>query len=525
MMKKTEKIHKTTTKESPEDKCARLEAEVELLKIQLKWYEEQNRLNKQRLYGKSSEQISSDQTSLFNEAETEADNQIKEPTIEEVTYKRRKKGTHGGQMLKDFPTEVIEYKLPDGEATCPTCQQEMHVMTKEVRREIKVVPAKVTVVEHVCYVYACRSCEKNELTTPIIKADAPNPVIPGGFASPSALAFVIDQKYNQALPLYRQEQLWKNNGVELSRQTLSNWILTGTEQWLLPVYNQLHQHLLEESVLHADETTLQVLNEQGRKATSKSYMWMFATGKDGPAIFLYDYQTTRANKHPKNFLKGFEGYLHTDGYSGYHDLPEVKLVGCFAHARRKFTDSLKALPKDATKSVTVAQEGLNYCNQLFKIEKELVDETPEVRYIKRQEQSKPVLEAFLEWLEIKKNQVLPKSSLGQAIKYCLNQWSKLVVFLEDGRLEISNNRAERAIKPFVIGRKNWLFSKTPKGAKASAIAYSIVETAKANGLSPFHYLEYLFEKAPNIDLTSPKELEQLMPWSKDLPEACRSKKN
>jgi len=266
---------------------------------------------------------------------------------------------------------------------------------------------------------------------------------------------------------------------------------------------------------------MQVLDEEGKSPTSKSYMWLYATGSFGPQIFLYDYQPSRAKKHPKTFLDGFKGYLQTDGYPGYNNIENVILIGCLVHARRGFIDALKSLPNDALKTRTNAGEGLEFCNQLFKIERELKDKSPKERYEKRLEQSKPLLEAFLSWLHLKSEQVLPKSSLGKAIKYCLNQWPKLEAYLLDGRLEISNNRAERAIKPFVIGRKNFLFSKSPKGATASAIVYSIVETAKANHLSPFHYLNYLFERLPNIDLNDQEQLDELLPWSESIPNECK----
>ncbi|CUH93772.1 hypothetical protein SD1D_2257 [Herbinix luporum] len=287
------------------------------------------------------------------------------------------------------------------------------------------------------------------------------------------------------------------------------------------IYDRMHILLLKETLIHADETTMQVLDEKDKKPTSKSYMWLYATGAFGPQRFLYEYQPSRSSKHPEKFLKGFKGFLQTDGYAGYNGVPDVIQVGCLAHGRRGFTDALKALPKDATTTKTTAEEGLEFCNQLFKIEKTLKKLKPEERYEKRLEQSKPVLEAFLSWLQIREKQVLPKSALGKAIKYCLNQWTKLSAFMLDGRIEISNNRAERAIKPFVIGRKNFLFSKSPKGATASAIVYSIIETAKANKLNAYYYLNHLFEKLPNIDLENIDELDKLLAWSDSVPEECK----
>ncbi|MCL6445157.1 MAG: IS66 family transposase, partial [Alicyclobacillus sp.] len=282
--------------------------------------------------------------------------------------------------------------------------------------------------------------------------------------------------------------------------------------------------LAQRTYLHADETTLQVLHENGRAAETKSYMWLYRSGRDGPPIVLYDYQQTRSAEHPKRFLAGFKGYLHVDGYAGYNDLPDVKLVGCWAHARRKFDEALKALPASERSKPTAAREGLEYCNRLFALERKFKNVTVQERYEGRLNHSKPVLDAFLAWLEEQNARVLPKSLLGQAVSYCLKQWHKLVAFLEDGQLEMDNNRSERSIKPFVIGRKNWLFSNTPRGARASAVAYSIVETAKENGLKPFAYLEYLFERLPNIDMSDRQALVELLPWSESLPAHVRNRK-
>ena len=237
---------------------------------------------------------------------------------------------------------------------------------------------------------------------------------------------------------------------------------------------------------------------------------------------LFDYKTTRAGKHPKKFLSGFKGYLQADGYSGYDMLADVTLVGCWAHARRKFDEALKALPAEKRLLPSVTLEGLGFCNQLFAIERDLSEAAPEERYKARRERSRPLLDAFAVWLQEQSQRVLPQSLLGQAVRYCQNQWGKLEGFLLDGRLEIDNNRSERSIKPFVIGRKAWLFSNTPKGARASAVVYSIVETAKENGLIPFEYLKYLFEKLPNLNHES---LDELMPWSLSLPSSCRMAEN
>jgi transposase len=503
------------------ERTEKLEMEKEELEAKLKWYEEQFRLSQQRLFGSSSEKTNLDQLSLFNEAEDTANSTVEEPTVETIIYKRKKQSGQRERMLENLPTETIEYRLPDEDQVCSCCGGALHEMSTEVRKELKIIPAQVKVMEHVRHVYSCRHCERNEIETPIKTASMPAPVFPGSLASPSAMAYTMTQKYVESMPLYRQEKHLERFGVSLSRQTLANWIIYGANTWLNLIYDQMHAYLLEQDSLHADETTLQVLSEPDRPAKSNSYMWLYRTGREGPSIILYDYQQTRASKHPRRFLDGFEGYLHVDGYAGYNGLSNVTLVGCWAHARRKFTEALKALPESASTSNVKAKEGLAFCNQLFEIERKLKDVCPEERYKERLERSQPVLEAFSAWLREQTPRVLPKSALGQAIKYCRNQWERLEAFLKDGRLEIDNNRGERSIKPFVIGRKNWLFSNTAKGAKSSAIIYSIVETAKENGLNPFEYLNYLFTELPNIDTTDKSKLDQFLPWSSAIPKECK----
>jgi transposase len=506
-----------------EKKNAELEAKLKKqneLETKLKWFEEQFRLMQHKRFGASSEKNLPGQLELFNEAEKESNPDLPEPVLESITYqRRRKKRGHREAMLENLPVETIEYRLPAEEQVCSCCGGALHEMSTEVRQELIYIPAELKVRKHVKYVYSCRGCEHEEIETPIKTASMPNPAIPGSLASPSILSHIMTQKYVDGLPLYRQEKQFTRMGINLSRQTFANWMIIGAERWLSVLYNRMHILLLKLDILQADETTLQVLHEPDRPATSKSYLWLYRTGKEGPPIILYDYQETRAGENPKNFLNGFKGYLQVDGYAGYHKVPDVTLVGCWAHSRRGFTDALRSLPANSTKPVT-ATEGLNFCNQLFAIERKLKELDPKDRYEARLKQSKPVLDAFLSWLKIQEQKVLPKSALGKAITYCLNQWDKLVAFLEDGRLEIDNNRSERSIKPVIIGRKNWLFSNTPQGARASAIIYSIVETAKANGLNPYYYLRYLFEQLPNIDLTDENALDQLLPWSVTIPVSC-----
>ena len=283
----------------------------------------------------------------------------------------------------------------------------------------------------------------------------------------------------------------------------------------------MHTELLKHDILHADETTLQVLHEPGKLAQSKSYMWLYRTGRDAAhPIVLYEYQPDRKADNPISFLKGFHGYLHTDGYAAYGKLENVMLVGCWAHARRKFDEAVKALPKSQQKPSS-AGIGLLYCSRLFEIEDRIAELPPAERKKQRQSQAKPILAAFLAWA--KTRYAAPKSAQGQALHYLLEQWLRLNRYLDDGRLEISNNLAERSIKPFVMGRKNFLFANTPSGAKGSATIFSLIETARGNGLDPYRYLTWVFQTAPNLDLKDPGTVQMLLPWN--APENCKAKRS
>src|SRR5699024_5265965 len=262
----------------------------------------QFRLSQQRRFGSSSEKTDSNQLSFFNEAEETADPTAQEPTVETITYQRKKQCGQREQKLENLPIETMEYRLTDEEQVCSCCGGELHDMSTEVRKELKVIPAQVKVVEHVRHVYSCRHCERHELETPIVTAKMPEPVFPGSLASPSAMAYTMTQKYVEGMPLYRQEKHLERFGVFIPRQTLANWMMYGAMTWLSPLYDQMRKHLLKQNILHADETTLQVLSEPERPAQSKSYMWLYRTGATGPSIILYDYQQTRASKHPRRFL-------------------------------------------------------------------------------------------------------------------------------------------------------------------------------------------------------------------------------
>ena len=298
---------------------------------------------------------------------------------------------------------------------------------------------------------------------------------------------------------------------------MSGWLLRVAEDWLEPIYNRLYEQLCRHEVLHADETTLQVLHEPGKKTQSKSYMWLYRTGGDAEhPIVLYEYQPDRKAKHAEVFLQGFQGFLHADGYEGYHKLPDgMTVVGCWTHLRRKFDEALKVLP-EAARENSLALAGKRYCDRLFEHERRFADLSPEKRQQERMRTSKPEMEAFFAWAD--SAGAIPKSPVGKAVYYAQSQRKYLVRYLLDGRLEISNNRAERSIEPFVIGRKNWLFANTPTGARASAVLYSLVETAKENGLDPYKYLVLLLQTLPN---TFKEHWTEFLPSGCGISESCR----
>ena len=501
------------------------EDEIASLNRQVEWLTQQLRLMQGRRFGASSEQTQalSEQFSLFNEAEALADPKVAEPDLEQITYKRRKQAGKREMDFSSLPTEQVVHELPEKERVCPECGGTLHRCGQSVvRRELVYVPAKYTVVEHIQAVYSCRRCERENDHVPMKKSAVPAPLLPNsGIASPSLLAHILNSKYTLALPLYRQEQELARVGVPISRQTMVNWIIMAHERWFSDFFQVLRRELLADEILHADETTLMVLREPGRKARQKSYVWVYRTSGDAwHPVVLYDYQPSRAGECASRFLEGVTGLLHTDGYGAYHCKlpPEITVVGCWTHMRRKFTDTLKSLPNEL-RDRSPAKIGLDYCDKLFRLESDYTEGklSFQERYQARLEQSKPVAEKFFDWAktEYEKNPV-PKSMLGAALTYAVNQESWLMNVFLDGRLELSNNRVERAVRPFAVGRKNWLFSNTPKGADASAAVYSIVETAKANGLRPFPYLKLLLER-----LSFGVPAQACLPWDDSVQSLCK----
>lgn len=517
------------TEQSWQARAEKTEAQLANLMYEMEYLKSQMRLLSAKRYGASSEKNkqNSNQLSLFDSAfnEAEASTEAFAPEPELVTvpaHKRKKSQGKKTQIFEGLPENIIEYHLSEDEMACSCCGNQRHVIRQEITRELAVIPPQFSVNVHIQDVCGCRHCESNGDGSEqvIITAPKPNRAFPGSIASPSVVAHVIEEKYVMGVPLYRQEQQWARRGVSLSRQNMANWVIHAAQNWFTPIYDRIKEILLKQDIIMADETSIQVLKEDGKAAESKSFMWIYRSGRYGPGMVLYEYQPSRARKHPDEFLRDFKGYLTTDGYSAYSDLPDITNTGCWAHARRKFDEAIKA--SGGKKKNPKALEGLEFITKLYDIERDLKELEPQSRYEGRLLQSKPVLEAFLVWLQTTSNESLPKTHLGKAINYCLNQWEPLNAFLLDGRLEIDNNRTERSIKSFVIARKNFLFCVAPYSAKASAITFSLVESAKENGLKPFDYLKYLMEELPNA---TTKDLDKYMPWSEEIPEHCRTPKN
>ena len=503
--------------EALQAKLSTKEEELTAALLKNQWLLEQLRLNRKKQYGPSSEQL--DQLvfeqfgRVFNEAEAWCAGVGKKETQVKAHTRKPRSGSMEEVVPEGTPVEVVEHRPED--RSCPKCGSEMVEIGKEVRRTLKMEPARFWIQEDVYYTYACKVCEKETGDSVIVNTPKKPAVLPGSFASPEAIAHLMVQKFVMYSPLYRQEQEWGRQGLKLSRQVMSHWLLRAAEDWLAPIYQELHRELLKRDVLHGDETTLQVLKEPGKSAQSKSYMWLYRTGGDAEyPIVLYDYRPDRKAKNAEEFLEGFSGYLHADGYQGYHKLrPDIRVVGCWAHARRKFDEAVKSLPQKE-QAGCAALEGQAFCTKLFSIEKDIQGLPFEEKRKQRQNRTKPVLDALFSWAQEKQKVTPPKSALGKALHYLKEQRPYLVRYLEDGRLEMSNNRAERSIKPFVMGRKNWLFANTPAGAQASAVIYSLIETAKETGLDPYKYLLWVLREAPKLFETDQE-------WAKKLtPEHC-----
>lgn len=487
--------------EKAQSEIKNLTLQVKELNSNYNWILQQLKLSKKKIYGSSAEKIAEEygQLNLFNEAELERQPLAVEPKLEEIRYKRKKsKKKTQAEIYGDLPVEEIVYDIPEEEKICEKCGSEMSFMKYEIRREMKIVPAKVSVVEHKKAVYVCKNCDKKGTESNFKTAEGLPALIEKSLVSPSMLAYIMNQKFTNAMPLYRQEQEFKRMGVNLTRQTMANWMIKGANL-LRPIYEEMRKELVSKQFLHADETPLEVLNEPGKAPASKSYMWVYKTGKhEGMPIVLYDYEVGRSGEFAKKFLSGFSGYLHCDGWTGYDKVKNAKRCGCWAHLRRYFLNALD-VQEDKTDYSTIAGKGFLMIEKVFSLEKTTqknpdkkseytLDEIAEIR----KEKSALAVQEFFEFCEKNQGRTLPKSMTGRAITYALNQRKTLETFLEDPKIELTNNSAERAIKPFVIGRKNWLFCNSEAGAQASSIIYSIIETAKANNINPYDWLEQIF---------------------------------
>jgi len=459
-----------------------------------------------------------EQDTLFNEAEVLAQEEEPEPvTVEQHTRKPKRTKE---ELAKDLPVVEVIIDIPEDERVCDICEGELEVIGKElVRREVSVIPEQVYVTETYRLNYGCNDCLEETDEANIIKPEVPEPVIKRGLASPSSAAHVMYQKFVNGMPLYRQSKHMENFGVKIARSTLARWIIHTSLHWLLPLWLALKSLLLESPVILADETVVQVLKEPGKTPQSESRMWVYCTGnvERPPPIVLFEYQPSRAGEHPKAFLKiDHLFYLHTDGYAGYNGITNAVHCACFAHQRRKFEE---AMPKNAPKD-NKARIGFEYCQKLFALEREFEKLSPERRLEKRIEKSKPVLDKFFEWVETVNP--LAGSKLAAAITYARNQKEPLSAILLDGRIELSTNRIENKIRPFACGRRAWLFADTVDGARASAVAYSIIETAQANGLNPYQYLLHLFTELPTVLTKNPDaDLSRFFPWADEVQEKCK----
>lgn len=422
-----------------------------------------------------------------------------------ATYSRKK--SVGRKALPEELQRIPRvYDLPEAEKIC-ACGCELTHIKDEKSEQLEIIPAKIYVIEHIRKKYACKQCEETIKT-----AKMPLLPIPRSIAASGLLSHVLISKFVDHLPLFRQEQILKRIGVDIPRATLSLWVIKCAEL-LLPLMKLLHDIILNYDIAYVDETTTQVIKEPNKGIQSKKYMWVFAGGPPDQFIFYYHYHHSRSHEIPLNFLADFKGYLHCDGFTGYDTLastnPSIIQVGCLYHARRKFAEVIK---------ITKAKEGvavnvINLIAKIASVEEDIKLLSPDKKYHKRLEKAKPLLDELHAYLIHYQPQIPPKSLLGKAVSYTLNQWPKLLIYLQDGRLENNNNRSERAIKPFVMGRKAWLFSNSIEGAQAGATIFSLVETCKYHGVEPYDYFRYVLNALPSCQTLS--DYEALLPFNID----------
>ena len=482
--------------------------------------------------------VKSEKTSPVVE-DTQADAEKKE-SIQVKSYAReRKSKATRDELYGNLPVKEIICPVSDSERFCDWCNAEMIPMKPTfVREEIRITPAVVERIRYMQEVLICPECKKDQDGS-FKKGTVPGALIPHSPASASAVAFVMFSKCFMGLPYYRQESAFDQLGAKIPRETLANWCIIAAEKYLLPIYERMHMELITREVIHADETTCQVLREKGKTAQSTSYMWIYASGTDGlPKIVMYEYQSGRGGIHPQEFLEGFHGLLQCDGYQGYNKVIDVLLCCCMAHCRRKFFEALPAEKKKTMKLLDINSEvaikepeipesdldkyipaeiGVAYCNKLFYLEREFKDLPPQERKAKRLELEVTIWDNFWKWVD--SLNTTKGSKLSKAVNYAQNHRDSLCNYLQDGRCELSNNAAERMAKSYAIGRKASLFHASVSGANASAILYSLVETAKANNLNVFQYIYTLLLYMPGYK-NGPDGIEQLLPWSDFIKEHC-----
>ena len=464
---------------------------------------EQLRLAKQQRFAPSSEANVLQGELQFDEAESIETTELpQEENTVTVTYTRKKPVRR--LLPEHLPRETIEHDIAEEEKLC-ACGCVKQRIGEEITEQLEYIPAKLSVIAHVRPKYACNRCDEA-----VTIAAMPQLFLPKSIATPSLVAQVIVSKYEDHLPLYRQEQMWARLGIDMPRNTACGWVMEASSV-CMPMRDALLQEIVSSNYVQADETTLQVMDEPHRKNTSTSYMWVYRNHTPDKKVILFDYQETRQAQWPKQILKDFKGYLQTDGYKGYdwvNEHPDIIHLGCFAHARRPFAQLVK-LAKTSGKS----HQAVAYIQKLYAIEKIARDKhyTNQQRYEFRLEKAKPILDEIKIWLDKSIKTAAPKSKLGDALIYMQQRWKQLCAYLLDGSLEIDNNLVENLIRPFALGRKNWLFSGSPRGAHASALFYSLIATAKANGLNPFEYLKTLFENIRSC--SAPQDYANLLPFN------------
>ena len=476
--------------------------------------EEWKRLAQSQRFGSRSERMEGEQGHLFNEAELEASTEAPCDDAEEADVRGHKRRKGGRRPLPDFlPVEERLHDLSEEEKVCT--RDASHALVeigRETSDQLNFIPARAAIVRHIRPKYACPHCKEGVKIAPMPKLPVPKSI-----ATPSLLAQIATSKYVDGLPLYRQEKIFRRLGVDISRATLASWMVKMGDL-VEPLVERIRAEVRAYDVVQCDETPFQVLKEPGKRAQSLSYLWALRGGPAEHPLIYYEYDPSRSAEVPKRLLRNYQGFLQTDGYEGYTALghePGISHVGCWAHARRKFDEALRGQGKAKKKGTkrtakeSRARQALSQIQALYRIERELRDATAEERLAARQERTKPLLDKLRLWLDDSIDSVPPQSLTGRAMHYLAKQWPKLVRILDDGRLPLDTNLVENAIRPFVVGRKNWLFADTVAGAHASANLYGLIETAKANGIEPYGYLSHLFELLPA--LTSPEQLDTLLP--------------